>query len=246
MDNYLLTLMGFLTGLIDSVVGGGGLISLPTLSIAIAPGAHAIGTNKIVGVTGALIALIVYARKGHLRWKDGLAFCVVCAVGSFIGSSLAPYASKEFFRYLMIFTCPVILYIVFNREKFFKENENFVKPHVGIFFISALLSGFYDGFFGPGGGTFMFLSLFLGTGYPMLTAIAISKLANTFSAGTALVTYAVNGYVHWKEGFIMAIGMAVGAYIGASYASKAAAKIVRPMLIFIVILLMIKLIWFDA
>jgi uncharacterized membrane protein YfcA len=246
MNNYLLSLMGFLTGLIDSVVGGGGLISLPTLSIAIAPGAHAIGTNKIVGVVAAAIALIVYTRKGHLRLKEGLAFCVVCACGSFLGSSAAPYVSKEFFRYMMILLCPVVLWIVYNRERFFKEHENFVKPHPALFFLSAILSGFYDGFFGPGGGTVMFLSLFFGAGYPMLTAIAISKLANTFSATTALATYASNGFVHWKEGFIMAFAAAIGAYIGASYASKAAAKIIRPMLIVIVILLMIKLIWFDG
>ncbi len=245
MENFLLTLMGFLTGLIDSVVGGGGLISLPTLSIVIAPGAQAIGTNKIVGVTGALIALIVYAQKGHLQWREGIYFCLFCATGSFVGSTCAPYVSKEFFRYLMIVMCPVILSIVWNKDRFFKSRENFVKPHYSLFFLWALLSGFYDGFFGPGGGTFMFLSLFLGTGFPLMASIAISKLANTFSAGTALATYAANGYVHWKAGLIMATGMAVGSFIGASYASKAAEKIVRPMLMFIVFLLMIKLIWFE-
>ena len=245
MDNYVLTLMGFLTGLIDSVVGGGGLISVPTLSIALTPGPHAIGTNKIVGVVSASIALFVYSRKGYMKWKEGLSFCVVCMLGSFLGSSIAPFVSKDFFRYLMIIMCPIILWIVYNKEKFFKERENFIKPHPGFFFLSALLSGFYDGIFGPGGGTFMFLGLFLGTGYPILTAIAISKLANTLSAGTALVTYTVNGFIHWKEGALMAIGVAVGAYIGATYASKAAAKIIRPSLIFIVILLMIKLIWFP-
>ena len=244
MDNYILTLMGFLTGLIDSVVGGGGLISLPSLSIALTPGPHAIGTNKIVGTVSASIALLVYTRKGHMKWREGLSFCVVCILGSFLGSSLAPYVPKDFFRYLMIIMCPIILWIVFNKESFFKERENFIKPHPGLFFLSALLSGFYDGIFGPGGGTFMFLGLFFGTGYPVLTAIAISKLANTLSAGTALVTYSANGYVHWKEGFMMATGVAVGAYIGATYASRAAEKIIRPSLIFIVILLMIKLIWF--
>ena len=245
MDNYVLTLMGFLTGLIDSVVGGGGLISVPTLSIALTPGPHAIGTNKIVGVVSASIALFVYSRKGHMKWKEGLSFCLVCMLGSFLGSSIAPFVSKDFFRYLMIIMCPIILWIVYNKEKFFKERENFIKPHPGFFFLSAFLSGFYDGIFGPGGGTFMFLGLFLGTGYPILTAIAISKLANTLSAGTALVTYTVNGFIHWKEGGLMAIGVAVGAYIGATYASKAAAKIIRPSLIFIVILLMIKLIWYP-
>lgn len=237
--------MGLLTGLIDSIVGGGGLVSLPTLSIALTPGAHAIGTNKIVGATGAFIALVVYARKGHLRWREGLSFCLVCAVGSFFGSSLAPYISKEYFRYLLVFMCPVILYIVWNRDQFFKERENFVKPHYSLFFLSAFASGFYDGFFGPGGGTFMFLGLFLGTGYPLLPSIAISKMANTFSATTALVTYAHNGYVHWKEGLIMSIGMIIGSYIGASYASKNITNIIRPMLTLVVVLLLIKLIWFK-
>lgn len=243
MNHYILSFMGFLTGLVDSIVGGGGLISLPTLSIAIAPGAHAIGTNKIVGSAGALIALIVYAKKGHLKWKDGLSFCTVCAFGSFLGSSAAPYVSKDFFRYLLIIMCPVILSIVWNRDKFFKERENFVKPHYSIFFLSAFASGFYDGFFGPGGGTFMFLGLFLGTGYPLLPSIAISKMANTFSATTALITYSHNGYVHWKEGAIMSIGMIIGSFIGASYASKNINKIIRPMLTLIVVLLMVKLIW---
>jgi uncharacterized membrane protein YfcA len=244
MNHYLLTFMGFLTGLIDSIVGGGGLISLPTLSIALTPGPEAIGTNKIVGSTGALIALIVYARKGHLRWKDGLFFCIVCAFGSFLGSSYAPFVSKEIFRYLLLIICPVILYIVWNRDHFFKERENFIKPHYSIFFLSAFASGFYDGFFGPGGGTFMFLGLFLGTGYPLLASIAISKMANTFSAATALATYSLNGFVHWKEGFIMSSGMVVGSYLGATYATKNITKIIRPMLTLIVIILMIKLIWF--
>lgn len=244
MGHFLLTLMGLLTGLIDSVVGGGGLISLPTLSIAISPGPHAIGTNKIVGATGALVALIVYAKKGHLKWRDGLAFCTVCAGGSFAGSSLAPFVSNNFFRYLMIIMCPVILYIVWNREKFFEQKENFIKPHPALFFAAAFGSGFYDGFFGPGGGTFMFLGLFLGTGYPLLSSIAISKMANTLSATTALMTFAHNGYVHWVEGSFMALGMIVGSFLGASYATKNITKIIRPMLSAIVLLLMIKMIWF--
>jgi len=246
MNNLLLTFMGLVTGLIDSVVGGGGLISLPTLSFVLTPGAHAIGTNKIVGTVGASMALFVYAKKGHLKWREGLSFSLVCALGSYLGSSLAPNVSKNFFRYLMIFMCPIILWIVFNRERFFKERENFIKPHPVLFFLSAIFSGFYDGFFGPGGGTFMFLSLFLGTGLPLLPSIAISKLANTFSASTALVTYTLNGYVHWKEGLIMAVGMAAGSYIGATHASQSAAKIVRPLLILIVILLMVKLLFFET
>jgi uncharacterized membrane protein YfcA len=245
MNTIILPLMGFFTGLIDSVVGGGGLISLPTLSLALTPGAHAIGTNKIVGTVGAAIALIVYAIKGHLRIKEGLIFSLICACGSFLGSSLAPKVSNIFFTYLLLFMCPVILWIVFNKEKYFTVKENFKKPNLIFFFLSALGSGFYDGFFGPGGGTFMFLSLFLGTGLPLLQSIAISKLANTLSASTALLTFSLNGYVHWREGLLMAFGMSIGSFIGASLAVKSADKIVRPMLVIIVVLLMIKLVGFD-
>lgn len=244
MNHLLLSILGFLTGLIDSIVGGGGLISLPSLSIALAPGAPAIATNKIVGSTGALIALLVYAKNGHLKWKEGLAFCIVCSLGSLAGSTSAPFVSQNFFRYLLLIMCPVLLFIIWNRDAFFQEKENFVRPHFLVFFLCAFASGFYDGFFGPGGGTFMFLSLFLGTGFPLLTSIAISKMANTFSASTALINYSFQGYVHWKEGLIMSSGMVIGSFIGASYATKNSTKIIRPMLTLVVSLLMIKLIWF--
>lgn len=245
MEVSWLFFFGLITGAIDSVVGGGGLISLPVLSIAISPGAHAIGTNKIIGTVGALTALLVYARNGHLRIAEGFIFCFFCALGSYAGSMSTPHIPKDFFRYMLLFMCPVIIYIVWNKEKFFSQKENFKKSSKAVLIISALASGFYDGFFGPGGGTFMFLSLFLTTGLPLLPAIAISKLANTFSAGTALVTYSINGFVHWKEGSMMATGMALGSFVGASYANKNAIKIVRPMLILIVMLLMIKLIFYP-
>jgi uncharacterized membrane protein YfcA len=90
----------------------------------------------------------------------------------------------------------------------------------------------------------MFLSLYLGTGFPLLTSIAISKFANTFSAFTALITYARNGYVHWHKGLIMALGMIVGSFLGATYNTKVDAKIVRPALTIVVVLLITKLFFF--
>lgn len=217
---------------------------MPFLSWAIAPGPEAIGTNKIVGTTGALIALIVYARKGHLLIKSGLMFCIICAIGSFFGSSAAPYLPIKYFKFIIVLMCPVVLYIVYHPEKFFAEKTKHEKAHWFIFLSAAFLSGFYDGFFGPGGGTFMFLALYLGTGFPLLTSIAISKMANTFSAFTALVTYSKNGYVHYKEGLIMAAGMALGSYIGATHATKNSQKVVRPALVIVVILLLIKILFF--
>jgi len=243
-SHALYLIVGLFTGLIDSIAGGGGLISLPFLSTMIAPGPEAIGTNKIVGVTGALIALIVYARKGHLLWREGLVFCLICALGSFCGSSLTPYVSIKFFKIFLIAVCPIILWMVWNKERFFAERHLHKKPPLILFLGAAFISGMYDGFFGPGGGTFMFLSVYMGAGYPLLAAIAISKLANTLTASVALVNFARNGYVHWVEGSVMAIGMAVGAFIGASYNNKKAVEIVRPVLTFVVILLLVKIIYY--
>ncbi len=240
--NIFLPLSGFITGLIDSVVGGGGIISLPTLSFVVGPGPHAIGTNKIVGTVGATVALFVYTKNGNLLFKEGLHFVFWCALGSFLGSSCAPLVDKIFFHYLMIFICPFILFLVMKKDALFTHQTR-ERKHLFWFVLSAIGSGFYDGFFGPGGGTMMFLSLFLVAGFPLLNAIAISKLANTFSAGTAFITYYHNGFVHFKEGLLVAAGMTIGSFIGASYATKNATKILRPMLIFVVTLLMIKLIY---
>jgi len=243
MLEIIFILVGFFTGLIDSVVGGGGLISLPFLSTQLGIGAYAIGTNKILGTVGALSALIIYTRKGHLLFREGFVFCLYCAMGSFIGSKLTPLLSPTFFKYFMIIMCPILLTIIWNSDKFTADNQIAKKHHHYLIFISGILSGAYDGFFGPGGGTFMFLSIFFLAKFPLLTSIAISKMANTFSAGTALVTYGMSGLVNWKLGSIMAIGMLTGSFIGATYASKNAQKIIRPVLLFVVCLLFINLIF---
>lgn len=243
MENYIyLPFAGLITGLIDSIVGGGGIISLPTLSFAVGAGPDAIGTNKIVGTVGALVALLVYTRNGNLLWREGLSFVLFCTIGSFFGSSLAPSIDKIYFQYLMIVTCPLILLLVIKKDQLFTDKTR-ERKSIYAFVLSAFFAGFYDGFFGPGGGTMMFLGLYLVAGFPVLNAIAISKLANTFSAGTALLTYYANGYVHFKEGLLVAVGMTFGSFIGASYASKNATKILRPMLIIVVTLLMGKLVW---
>lgn len=242
MENFLLILMGFITGLIDSVVGGGGLVSLPTLSVFLGPGVQSIATNKILGVTGAFIALLVYAKKGHLRVKEALFYCFFASAGSFAGSSFSPLLDKEFFRYLLIFTCPIILYIILFKDKFLQDKK-IERINHSLLLTCAFFSGFYDGFFGPGGGTFMFLGLYVVAGYPLLNAIAISKLANTSSATIALVNFSRMDVINWKIGLIMAIGMSFGAFVGANVATKHAAKIMRPLLIGIVSLLLIKLIF---
>ncbi len=242
MNELLLWFSGLIAGSIDSIAGGGGLITLPVLSSVLEPGAHAIGTNKIVGTSGALIAFLVYLKKHPLSLKKGILFLAAIGMGSLMGSLCSPLVPKIYFRYLLIAICPVVLWFLMNKNIFIQE----AKEHGTRMGTKAMLTllitgtvvGFYDGFFGPGGGTFMLLGLLWAAKLSLFEALLLSKLANTVSAGISLVSYSYQGFVHPKEGIWMAMGMVLGGFMGARFASKQAEKVVRPVLAGVVILLL--------
>lgn len=234
---------GLLAGFIDAIAGGGGLITLPLLALALGTGVHAIGTNKINGTIGALAALIVYARKGHLDWRSALSFTAAIGCGSLLGSFLAPLLSPAVIRGMIIGLCPVLLFVIWRKDGWVRA-EAAAKagpPHWLAILGTGLAVGVYDGAFGPGGGTFMLLGLVLVAQLPLLPALAASKLANATSAGVGLASYGLRGYIHWAEGATMATGMLVGAWLGAQLASRFSARIVRPLLAVVVTLLLIRL-----
>jgi uncharacterized membrane protein YfcA len=234
---------GLVAGFIDSIAGGGGLITLPTLAAVVGPGADAIGTNKIVGTAGALAALIVYAHRGHVDWSRAISFSLWVAIGSFAGSRVEPLIPTRWFGYFLAATCPLILWVVWQKDLWIqREGGSPTHAKSGIALAAAGIGcGFYDGVWGPGGGTFMFLSLFFFAKLPLLVAIAASKVANTASAGTSLVSYWLQGRVHPIEGLIMGAGIALGGLVGANHATTRAARIVRPILVVVVGLLIVKL-----
>jgi uncharacterized membrane protein YfcA len=233
-DEMLLMFSGWVAGCIDSIAGGGGLITLPTLAGFLEPGPHSIGTNKIVGFTGALIAFLVYLRKHPLHLRRGAAYVAVVGLGALLGSWCSPFFPKVYFRYLLIAACPLVLWVIWNKQAFMNELRDPPGNPLFSLMVSGVAVGFYDGFFGPGGGTFMLLSLLMTARLPLFEALLLSKLANTASAGVSLVSYGLQGYVHPRYGMIMAVGMTLGGYMGASLASRKAEKVVRPVLALVV------------
>lgn len=235
-----------LAGFIDAIAGGGGLILLPALSIVVGAGPFAIGTNKPAAVAMAAIALVVYARKGHLNWRLSGAFAVMLAIGALIGSRLALLIPLAVFPWLLVLACPVLVYVVWQKDLWLPREASGPaeppRPLAPSVLLSGLLCGVYDGAFGPGAGTFMFLSLLFFAHLPLLSSLAAAKLANTASAAVALASYAQSGHVHWRLGLIAALGALAGGYLGARQASERAARIVRPTLVVVVALLVLRIV----
>ena len=239
----LLISAGILAGFIDSIAGGGGLITIPSLSLFLGLEASTIGTNKIAGTLSALVALCIYCSKGHMNWRRGWLFTLCISIGSFWGSFLAPFVSPNWFRLFLIITCPLLMWILWKKDLWVeKEPQHGVSLKSNPWIIAGLgtLCGFYDGIWGPGGGTFMFLSLFFVAKLPILTALAISKLANFTSAGVSLFNFARKGFVHWDIGLLLSAGIVVGAFSGSLLASRKASQIIRPLLLLIVSFLIVK------
>ena len=248
-SNQLLVILifgGFFAGLVDSIAGGGGLITLPLLIMAVGNPVDAIGSNKIVGTVAALVALFVYRRAGHLDWRKGVTFTLWVSLGSLMGSSLTPFIPGQILRWAVVVVCPFILWIVWSKDSLISESSALRKRSRTVsqvrLALAGLACGFYDGSFGPGGGTFMFLGLLYVVKLPLLSAMAVTKLSNTFSAGTALMRFLISGHVHWFEGSLLAVGAGAGAFAGARHASARAAQVVRPVLTFVVVLLILKMV----
>ena len=219
-------------------MGGGGLITVPALTILLGPGAQTIGTNKILAVTSTLSALIVYIQKGHLKVSSGLPFLLAVAIGTVSGAKSAPLLPVQLFNWFLLMVCPIILWFVLKKDTFHTKLGLPAHQRLPWMVALGLLCGFYDGVFGPGGGTFMFLSLNLIVGLPLMGAIATAKLANVVSAGGSLLTYSLQDLVLWDVGLKFAAFVLVGSILGSLTAHSKAPQIVRPLLVVVILLLM--------
>jgi len=239
MDLWLLFGIGIVAGFIDSIAGGGGLITIPALSLILGSGPLAIGTNKLAAAIGTCISFSIYWKGGHVRWGNALRFAGIVGLSSFVGSYTSPLLPKFLFPWLLVLTCPIVLYVIWKKELWIQKKAP-DSIYWGAFILSGVLCGFYDGLWGPGGGTFMFLSLTLWAHLPLLEALAASKLANFLSASASLGGYGSQGLVDISTGLWLAGGMLIGSFVGAQLATKNAARVVRPILLVVVVLLLVR------
>ncbi|MFY7867102.1 sulfite exporter TauE/SafE family protein [Roseateles sp.] len=249
LEILTVALASLMAGFIDAVVGGGGLILVPALFGVFPQAAPAtlFGTNKGASIWGTAWASGQYARRVSLNWWALLPAAGVALLGSFAGAWTVTLVSAEFLRKaLPLILLLVLVYTLLRKDmgrhhapRFSGRAETLVAAAIG------LVIGFYDGFFGPGTGSF-FVFLFVRLlGYDFLHASATSKLMNTATNAAALTLFAFKGHVWWHLAAVMAVTNVLGSLVGTRVALARGAGFVRGMFIVVVSALILKTAW-DA
>jgi uncharacterized membrane protein YfcA len=244
MELLLVSLASLLAGLVDSIVGGGGLILVPALFAtwpAAAP-ATLFGTNKSASVWGTGIATWQYSRRVRLRWPVLLPAALTALAGAFAGAWAVTLIDPGFLRRLLPFVLGAVLLYTLARKDLGRTHAPRHTPgrETLLACAIALVIGGYDGFFGPGTGSF-FIFLFVRVlGYDFLNASASAKLLNVSTNLAAIALFAAKGHVWWHIGLVMAAANVVGSLIGTRLALKHGAGFVRGVFIAVVGALIVK------
>ena len=236
-----LFLTAFLAGFIDSIAGGGGMITIPAMLIAGIPPLETLGTNKLQSLFGSGSATLAYARAGHVRLAEQLPMAALSALGGVFGALLATIVPGDVLKAILPFLL-VAIALYFG----LKPNIGDVDKHrrMGVFLFTATIVpaiGFYDGVFGPGTGSFFMLAFVTLAGFGVLKATAHTKLLNFGSNLGAFAVFLAYGVVLWKVGLVMGAGQFLGAQAGSRVAMRIGAKIIKPLLVVTSIALAIRL-----
>ena len=240
---FLLALVGLAAGFIDSIAGGGALLSLPALLLAGLPPAAALGTNKAQSLFGSGSATLAYAGKGHIDFRGLKLSFALSAIGSACGALLATLVSAGFLKaFLPVLLIFIALYFALKPNVSDLPGKERMRPAL---FAATIIPaiGFYDGILGPGTGSFFMLAYVALSGLGVLKATAQTKLMNFASNIGAFAVFALSGVIFWKIGIAMGIGQFIGARLGAGLAMRNGAKLIKPLLVTVCIALSAKLLF---
>jgi uncharacterized membrane protein YfcA len=244
METALILLASGFAGLIDAIVGGGGLILVPALfaTYPTASPATLLGTNKCASVWGTSLATYQYSKRVQLAWRALLPAAICALAGSFAGAWSVTQIDPAFIRKLI----PLILLVVLIYTLVKKDLGANHKPHTNknrervIACLIGAVIGWYDGFFGPGTGSFFIFLFVRFLGYDFLNASASAKLLNVATNIAAIVLFALKGHVWWHIGLMMAVANMAGSFIGSHLALKHGTGFVRWVFVIVVGLLIMK------
>ena len=233
----------FLASFTDGVAGGGGIISVPTYFLAGLPAHLALGTNKLSSGIGTAVSAARFIRGGYVDWKLALPSVALALYGAHLGTRLQLALDERYLKWLLLLVLPIVAFVVLRQKKL-PEEAGELPParRAAIVWAASFLVGGYDGFYGPGTGTFLVLIFCSLARMDLRTASGNVKLVNLASNVGALATSLMNGKVFLALGLIGALASVAGHYIGSGMAIKNGSRIVRPVILAVLILLAVKVI----
>ena len=234
----------FAAGFVDAIAGGGGLISLPAYMITGMPVHNAIATNKLSSSMGTTIATLHYIRMGYVPWKIA-GWCILTGLcGSKIGAEIALMVSDYYFKIFMLVVIPVTAFYVTRSKALITEKEPLSRGKMlAVSMAAALIIGVYDGFYGPGTGTFLLLLLTSFAHMPLKEANGTTKVINLTTNITAIIVFLVNGKALLLLGLVAGGFNMAGNWLGANCFDKHESKIVRPLMITVLTIFFIRVIY---
>lgn len=240
----ILCAMSFLAGFIDSIAGGGGLIFLPALLVAGLPPQLALGTNKLSAVCGVSMSLANFARKGKILWKIGVVGLPFSLIGAMVGSRVVLLLNQNITTKIILFILPVIAIITFLPQKELKTATHMLSKKALYLYTPLICSvmGFYDGFFGPGTGTFLIFGFFFFLKLHLVNASGLAKVFNFASNFGAFIVFAASGSILYSVGLPAALFNILGAFFGSRLAISKGQPLIRFFLLLVFGLLFITLI----
>lgn len=239
----ILILAAFVAGFVDSIAGGGGLITLPVLLLAGATPLEALATNKVQGSFGAATAAVTYARAGHVDLKRQLPAAAIAFIAGVAGAIFATIIPTDGLRMAL----PVILIAIamfFALKPGLTDADRTARITPFMFTATVVpLIGTYDGLIGPGAGAFYMIGFVMLAGYGVLRATAHTKLLNFASNIGGLAAFAITGAPWWIIGIAMGAAQIAGASLGARLAMRIGARLIKPLLVATSTLLALRLLW---
>ena len=239
-----LCLVAAAAGWVDAVSGGGGLLQLPALLIALPgqPPSVALGTNKMSSILGTSAAAITYGRVERPRLGTALPMALAAFAGAAAGSALAVHLPPDVFRpVILIALITVWCFIAFRRDLGLVERETSRRRHLVTAIVGGLGIGFYDGAIGPGTGSFLVILLVAALGYTFLQASATAKIVNVGTNLASLIVFGLAGSVLWVLGLLMGVCNVAGAIVGARMAMARGSGFVRVVLLVVTAALIVVL-----
>ena len=236
--------MLFLAGLVDAIGGGGGLISLPAYLLAGIPVHQAVATNKLSNSCGTALVTFRFIKNKLINFKLAVPSVIAAIAGSSIGAHISLSMEEATMEKILLFVLPIAALIVMNKHLFHDNGSNQISLDFRTYLtavLSAFFIGGYDGLYGPGTGTFLIIAFTVFAKMSIGSSNAHSKIINLTTNITSLVIFILNGQVIFVLGLTAALCNMAGGYIGAGLAMKKGAGIVKPIILFVLFLLLLKI-----